>query len=63
MKARRDFSQHKAIVDATLSDTGLTRVGVVEVLSDALLDDVMGSCSTELDAMLGQMADSIFKTL
>ena len=53
----------KILQDAALTDTGLSRVAVVEVLLDAIADRVFGSCALELDAMLGQMADTIFKTL
>ena len=57
------ISRRKILQDAALKDTGLSRVAVVEVLSDAIADGVFGSCALELDAMLGQMADTIFKTL
>ena len=53
----------KILQDTALKDTGLSRVAVVEVLLDAIADRVFGSCALELDAMLGQMADTIFKTL
>ena len=57
------IARRKILQDAALKDTGLSRVAVVEVLSDAIADGVFGSCALELDAMLGQMADTIFKTL
>ena len=54
-ESRNAFLNHRAVVESSLRGTGLSQAHVIEVIEQLITDEMIDTCSKEVEVVLNEL--------